>query len=334
MAKRIVLLLMILGGPLNLINNQVAASDDTENEKANLAVLQLGGQIYNLSMADYQKSFYEKVKNTYYHGKPPENEIKELRQKVYRQVLENSLLMLEHDRLQSNLVDNAKIEKQIKEYDEKYSTNEQWTNLKQQVIPVMKRYLERQQVRNLMTQKFYNSLIISSDEVKSFYSINAQLFTEPERLRASIILLNVDPSSTTKVWDKTQIRAGEIRGRIKNLEDFKKMAELYSTDVTADQKGDMGYLHDGQFGGMAKEVLSEMEVGEISKPVMLLEGIAIFTVTEKIGTTHHTFDEVEGRATQLALRNKREKGWVEFLKSLELNATITNTAQLNKILSE
>ena len=72
----------------------------------------------------------------------------------------------------------------------------------------------------------------------------------------------------------------------------------------------------------AQQVLDKMQVGEISEPVQLLKGIAIFRLDERDHPVVNTFDASEERARGLLAREKGEVAWENFLVKLRENTQI------------
>ena len=287
------------------------------------ATVQLKDKEKTIYMADFQNAIYDKVRSSYYHGKTPEGEEQKVRGEVWDTMINETILWLDYENAALNSLDQVSIDIEVAKYDDKYTDDKRWDSMRNKVLPIMVRRLTRNKIGELMKVRFEDTVTINEQEAKSFYLKNPQLFTEPESVRASIILFSVDPSSSTAVWDLVVERAKEIKADIHSPEDFATSAREYSTDFTAEKGGDMGYLHKGQIGGQAQEATDKLAVGEISDPVILLEGMALFMVTERLGATHHTFEEVAIRASGLALRDKKEKDWAKHLERLKLEAVIT-----------
>jgi len=162
----------------------------------------------------------------------------------------------------------------------------------------------------------------TADAVRAYYDANPEKFTEPERFRVSAILLKVDPSSPSAVWNAALEEAQGIVAKLRNGAQFAELARLHSADSSAENGGDMGYLHRGMLGGPAQKVVDEAVIGEVSDPVRLLEGVAIFRVDERPERRLRPFDEVRERAAELWLREQRDAAWNGLLERLEQQAEI------------
>src|SRR6185503_17229974 len=96
-----------------------------------------------------------------------------------------------------------------------------------------------------------------------------------------IILLKVDPSSPQAKWDGARNEGAAIAKRLKGGADFKQLAKLHSAEGSAEGGGDMGYVHRGMLPESAQEAIDKLKPGEITEPVALLEGMAIFRLEQR-----------------------------------------------------
>jgi len=82
----------------------------------------------------------------------------------------------------------------------------------------------------------------------------------------------------------------------------------------------MGFVHLGMLGENAEKVLAIMEPGEVSAPVVLLEGVSIFRLEERTPPALNVFDSVKERAQRLYQREKGEEAWKVLLQRLHADA--------------
>ena len=142
------------------------------------------------------------------------------------------------------------------------------------------------------------------------------MIIEPEKLRLSVIMLKVDPSSPKAAWDKARSEATALRKRIAAGEDFGALARKYSGDHTAKDGGDMGYLHRGMLPDGVDKVAEGLKRGEVSEPVSLLEGVSLLKLVERKPSEQRAFADVKARAGELWQRDEAEKRWKSFLVDL------------------
>jgi len=142
-----------------------------------------------------------------------------------------------------------------------------------------------------------------------------------------VILLKVDPSAPSATWAAAEDEARAIRKRIAAGADFAEAARMHSADASAASGGDLGYLHQGMMPESLYEKLGSMKPGDVSEPLRLLEGVALFRLTERREARLRPLADVKERATQLWRRDEGERRWAEFLARLRAAATIRIDAE-------
>jgi parvulin-like peptidyl-prolyl isomerase len=161
-----------------------------------------------------------------------------------------------------------------------------------------------------------------ADEVRAFYDSHQALFTEPEKLHLSAILLTVDPSAPKAVWDQARSEASAIHARLLNGADFAETARLHSSGKEAERGGDLGYVHRGMLPEALEQKIDEFTIGVPAEPLTLLEGVAIFRLDERKTAKLRAFEDVSGRARDLARRDREEAAWASLMTSLRSAAEV------------
>ena len=92
--------------------------------------------------------------------------------------------------------------------------------------------------------------------------------------------------------------------------------------MSAQTGGDMGYQHEGALSPEAESVIADLEVGEVSAPVRVLEGMVIFKLLDRRARQLQAFEDVEERAVQLWSRQVGEEQWQQLLADLRSKAEI------------
>ena len=116
-----------------------------------------------------------------------------------------------------------------------------------------------------------------------------------------------------------EVNLGE---RLADGADFAELASLHSSDSTAQQGGDMGYLHAGMLSPDAEAAVAQLDVGGISEPVRVLEGMAIFKLVDRRPEQLRSFDDVRERATELWIRQAGEERWQQLVADLRAGSEI------------
>ena len=147
----------------------------------------------------------------------------------------------------------------------------------------------------------------SEADVRAYYDANIDKFTQPEQVRLSVILLAVPAWADNATWDAAREKAAAILMSIREGQDFADAAREHSNDPSAQNGGDMGYVHAGVLDGELLQVVSALGDGEMAdRPITVLEGVVLVRVEHRRPPQVHTLDEVRERATGLWRRDAEQ----------------------------
>ena len=279
----------------------------------------VGGDI--ISLADYTARFQVEVRRRFFHAKVPEAQMKEFRREVGDRLIDRTLLLQEAKR-RGLLPDKKVIDDKIVKLEKNRRNDSYWQQNREKILPGLRKEMEYDELIKLLEQQVRNVRQPFKQEVYSYFQRNSDKFTIPERLRVSLIMLKVDPSSSSDVWQAAIAEASDIVKKIRDGADFTEMARIHSGDESSIKGGDMGYIHKGMLAKPAQDVLDMMSPGEISEPVVLLQGVAIFRVDERELAKLNTFDKVKETAAGLLKRERSEQAWKQLLVDLHKKAKI------------
>ena len=162
----------------------------------------------------------------------------------------------------------------------------------------------------------------SDAEAKDFYDKNPDKFKQDEQVRASHILVRVDPNADTK----TKARAkGEIDSVLKQLKsggDFAKLAQQHSQDPSAAQGGDLGYFGKGQMVPEFEKTAFSLPVGQVSGVVTTQFGYHVIKVTDKKVARTVTLDEALPQIKGYLEQQKKQQAADSFIDGLKKKSKI------------
>lgn len=276
-----------------------------------------------ISRAEFEREVYQEARQTYYHGKPPAaEEFMEFRRRVADKMIDHELLLTEARR--RNLqAEAAKIDARIASYESRYGETERWKTEGPEMIAALRTKFEEDGLVVALEAEVKQAPAPDESTVRSFYDANPNLFTEPERKRVSLILLGVPPSASGPAWAAAREEAQRILDELAEGSSFEELAEMYSSDRSASEGGDMGYLHSGMLAEEAEQTINKLELDEVSGPVQVLEGIAIFKLTERTVERLRAFDDVRERAAELSQRQQGDAAWANLVAELRSKSNIT-----------
>lgn len=275
-----------------------------------------------IPIRQYMQLRMETMRARYYHGKIPEGEEELVRKEVADRLIERMLTVEEAEK-RGIKPDEAAIEQLLASADKRYANKAEFKAEREQLLSELRGVGTRQSLSGQLEDQVRNAVPEATQaEVQAYYERKPELFTEPEKLHLSIILLKVDPSAPQEEWSKVVAEARVIHQRIKNGSDFAKEARLHSGDDSAEDGGDMGYMHAGILPQDLVEVISKFQVGVVNEPIRQLQGIAIYRVEDRVLAKLQEFSKVESRARALLRRERQDQTWKDYVSSLRNAAKI------------
>lgn len=122
-----------------------------------------------------------------------------------------------------------------------------------------------------LTVDLVKDIVVTEEEVRTYYEQNKRDFLRPELVRVSQILL------------ETEDRAVEVRESLENADEaaFRKMATEVSQGMEAERGGEMGEFQLGQLPAEMEQVVFALRPGEISQVLESSYGFHIFRLDAK-----------------------------------------------------
>ncbi len=172
--------------------------------------------------------------------------------------------------------------------------------------------------------EYVKDLKASDEELKEYYEKNKERFQDlPERIRVRHILFP----------DENQ--AKEVLKKLKEGEDFSKLAKEYSICPSAQNGGDLGYFSRGRMAPLFEEAAFKLKVGEISDVVKTGFGYHIIKKEDQKEAGVSGFENVKYELEQHVLYQKRDQKIRALVENLKSKAEIkTNQKLLQKMQEE
>jgi len=318
MKQRIAVLIAALTGALLLA--PAAAAQTPPAQEAAPPFATVNGKA--ITQKEFQIAFNAFLREKYFHQQVPEGKLAEARQEVGNRLVDR-ILLLDEAKRRGLVADEAAIAQTIAGYEAQYAQSQVWQSRRESLLPGLKAQLAEQDLLRQIETLGRNVAEPDEAAVQDFYKSRLELFTEPEKQRLHTILLKVDPSAPKGVWDAARAEAARIVARLRSGEaTFEDLAKLHSQDRSADDGGDMGYLHRGMIPEAVQTQLDERALGIVGEPIDVLEGIAIFRLDERVPAKVMNFEAVAARARELYKRDASNQAWDKFLTGLRKSAAI------------
>lgn len=195
---------------------------------------------------------------------------------------------------------------------------------------------QRGSTLDLLKKDVRNDLIISKmmdadaatqpaptdQDARAFYQKNPDKFQQPESVRASHILIRVDPKADAATKQKARREIEAVLKQARAGADFAKLAREHSQDGSAAQGGDLNYFTRGQMVPAFDKAAFALKPGQLSGIVESPFGYHIIKVTDHKPARTIPFEEASARITQYLADQRRNDRADAFVAELRKSAKI------------
>ena len=177
-------------------------------------------------------------------------------------------------------------------------------------------------IRGLIDQKVANKIVVTDEETKAYYDGNPQFFKQPEQIKASHILIKVEPTADDATKAAARKKIEDIRKKLTDGGDFAELAKEYSEGPSAPKGGDLGYFRRGQMVKAFDDTAFSMKINEVSGLVETRFGYHLIKVYDKKPEQTLAYAEVKDKIAQRLKQEKIEKGASAYVENLKKDAKI------------
>lgn len=255
---------------------------------------------------------------------PPER-----RDEVYRGALDQLVVytLLKQEAKTRNIkIDDSEIDAKLKEIKGQFATPEAFDKaLKDRNMTVDS--LKSDAWADLSVNKVMETAVSNipgptDAEAKDFYDKNPDKFKQGEQVRASHILVRVEPNADEKTKARAKAEIDSVLKQLKAGGDFAKLAQQHSQDGSAAQGGDLGYFPRGQMVPEFDNVAFALPVGQLSGVVTSRFGYHVLKVTDKKPARTVPFEEAQTQIKQFLEEQKKQQAADSFIEGLKKKAKI------------
>lgn len=284
---------------------------------------EVGGK--KISWTEFDAGFHLAARQRFFHKGVSQDKLDALRVEVAQDMIDKLLLLKEVGRRELSISERD-VDALVAEERKRFRIDHMSTEQKSNVMSMLRVQAEETLLLERLEVEVKAVSDPSEKSVREFYQRNVDKFTTPEQVRVSVILLRVAPSATPTVWRAAHDEALRLLVRMRSAADsgvrFSELALIHSGDSSAENGGDLGFVHQGMLSAEAQEVVDVLAPNAISEPVMLLQGVALFLVTERKLPELNLFEAVQSRASGLWMRERSTFLWNELLEGLRAGAGV------------
>jgi peptidyl-prolyl cis-trans isomerase D len=169
---------------------------------------------------------------------------------------------------------------------------------------------------------------VGEAEVESFYNLNRDRYSAPEKRKARHILIKTAEGDSEEALSKKRERAGQVLELAKSGEDFAELAKQYSEGPSGPGGGDLGTFSRGRMVRPFEDTAFALKEGEISDIVETQFGYHVIKV-EKIEPAR-TKPLAEVRDSIVKEIQKQKASELAFNKATEAYEKIILAGSLDK----
>lgn len=261
-------------------------------------------------------------------GKPvEEDQLKKLKKQVLENLINFELLYQETQK-NGIKIEEAAIDERLKNIKKRFPKDQDFNEalLKMHVSEADLRSQIRRQlaVKQHLDKQFVEKTVIPDAEVKSFYDSHTEDFEKPEMVKASHILIKIDPEADDSQKKKAEARKKieDIEKRLKKGEDFESLARDLSQCPSSEKGGDLGYFTRGQMVKPFSEAAFALEPGEVSGIVETEFGYHLIKSIDKKPQTLIAYEDIKDNLQRYLKQKKVMKEVGEYTEDLKRKAKI------------
>lgn len=177
-------------------------------------------------------------------------------------------------------------------------------------------------IQKLVDKQFAGKITVSDDESRTYYDSHPDLFRKPEEVRASHILIKVDPGADESDKAEARKKIEKIQERLQKSEDFATLATEFSEGPSGPRGGDLNYFRRGQMVKPFEDTAFELEPDEVSDIVETRFGYHLIKVTDKRPETTITYGDIKGRIGDYLKQQKIQGETKRFVQKLKEKAEV------------
>lgn len=251
------------------------------------------------------------------------------RDRIYRGVLDQLVgykLLLQEAKARRVVVADADVDARIAEVKKQFPSEDLFMQTlidRKMTLEQIKADARRDlSIARLIEAEISQRVALKPGQAEDFYKNNPDRFTEPERVRASHILIAAENAdAAAKAQAKT--KAGQILKDLKAGKDFAALARQHSQDPgSAVNGGDLGFFAQGQMVGPFNDVAFSLKPGATSDLVETQFGYHIIRVAEKQPGRTVPLEEVRPRLDEYLKHQNRESETESFVKALRAKSKV------------
>ncbi len=167
------------------------------------------------------------------------------------------------------------------------------------------------------------ALKVTDADIKKFYDENQAQFNEPDKVKASHILIQVEANANDEAKAKAKKDLEKVQKELKDGGDFAELAKKHSSCPSKEKGGDLGEFGKGQMVKAFEEAVFAMKVGDTSDIVETQFGYHLIKKTGETKGRVVPLEEAKERISTNLKMSKIQDAQKTLAESLRKTAKIS-----------
>jgi len=280
----------------------------------------------DISQTDFDKEVGRYEQQMAMMGQTPNpQQLAEIKDKVLNGLIDRELLYQESQK-EGLKASKSEVDERISALKQRFPSEEEFKKTIEKLglneAGLRSQFEKELAIKALLDKKFAGKVTVTDQEMKKFYDENPDYFKTPERVRASHILVKVEPNASEADKAKARQKIEDIQKKVKKGDDFAALAKQYSDCPSSAKGGDLDYFQRGQMVGPFQDAAFAMNVGEVSDIVETQFGYHLIKVTDKKPAGTVSFEESKDKIKSYLEQQKMGEEVSQYAAQLKKTAKI------------
>ncbi len=181
-------------------------------------------------------------------------------------------------------------------------------------------------IRSLLDQMTESIAAADEEQVRAFYDENREMFSVPELVSASHILIQVEGEADEAEREAAKAKMVEIREKLLAGEaTFDEAAQEHSSCPSSERGGDLGQFARGQMVPAFEEAAFTQPIGVVGEVVETDFGYHLILVSERQEAAEQDFADVKDDIAEQLVMGEKQEMVQQYLERLREEANIQYT---------
>ena len=296
-----------------------SAADKKQSSEDKVAVV--NGAV--ITRTDFDRAVSFAKQRALQTGKPVDDA--QLNRGVLEQLIGTALLYQESKK-EGIKVDQKAVDERLEQWKKQFPNEEEYKKAMSNAnlsVPQMKQDITKgMTIEKFIVERFVDKTTVPEKEIKAYYESRLNLFKQPEQVKASHILIKVDPKAKESEKEDALKKIRDIQKKQVKGDDFAKLAKEYSQGPSNAKGGDLGYFKRGQMVPAFEEVAFKLKPGEVSDIVKTRFGYHLIKVVDKKPESTIPYEEIKDRLGQYLKQEIVQKELKQLVEKLRKEAKV------------